>query len=92
MSVIPHFQGDDWDDMWHYPFCYLVLNRNCLIQCKILHKMYYTPARLTKIYNSDLADCWSCKYSLAGFLALPTNTELQGWSDSLKTLPLFRYR
>lgn len=50
VSELPEFDGEDWEDIWDSPFGQLVSSRDRLIQFKILHKFYYTPYRLHKIY------------------------------------------
>lgn len=40
---MPDLQGGDWDDIWDYPFAYLVSAKDHLIQFKCLHRIYYMP-------------------------------------------------
>lgn len=47
------------------PFQHLVSARDRLIQFKFLHRSYYTPARLTKIFGTVSAECWRCTFSPA---------------------------
>lgn len=59
---------EDWEDMWDYPLQPLVATRDKLIQFKILHRIYYTPQRLHRIYPTSSAACWRCSGVPAGFL------------------------
>lgn len=54
-----------WEDMWDHPFKHLVAARDCLIQFKFLHRIYFTPARLARIYPSSSSQCWRCTHSPA---------------------------
>lgn len=67
MAKVPDLGGEDWDDMWSFPFSYLVSERDQFIQFKCLHKIYYTPAKLVKMYPETSAECWVCSHSLADF-------------------------
>lgn len=69
---VPDLQGEDWDDLWNQPFKHLVSARDRLIQFKFLHRSYYTPARLAKIYGNTSAECWRCSAS-------PANAEHIFW-------------
>lgn len=62
---VPDIQGEDWDDLWDHPFKHLVSARDRLIHLKFLHRIYFTPARLSVIYPSVMADCWRCSFSPA---------------------------
>lgn len=66
-ALIPDFRRDDWDDMWDHTFGTLVSARDRLIQFKLLHRIYYTPARLASIYGTDAGECWQCAHSPADF-------------------------
>lgn len=37
--------------------------RHCLMQCKVLHRVYYTKSRLSKIYPNVSPECDRCKHS-----------------------------
>lgn len=50
-----------------YHFKTLVLDRDCFIQFKLLHRVYYTLARLDKISSSSSAECRRCTSSPDGF-------------------------
>lgn len=80
---IPDIQGEDWDDMWDHPFKHLVSARDRLIQFKFLHRIYLTPARLSRIYPSIDSKCWRCVHSPADaehiFWGCPTIQNL--WSE-----------
>ena len=67
VEEVPDLDGDDWDDMWSSPFAYLVSARDRLIHFKFLHRIYYTPARLARIYRAASAECWRCSHSPADF-------------------------
>lgn len=45
----------------------LVSGRDRLIQFKLIHRMYYIPARLASIYGSTSAECCRCTASPADF-------------------------
>lgn len=66
-SLVPNFQRDDWDDMRDHPFGALVSAHDRYIQFKILHRVYYTPARIASIYGSGDAACWRCTTTPADF-------------------------
>lgn len=53
--------------MWSFPFTHLVLARDRLIHFKILHRIYYTPAKLSSIYSQFSEECWRCSHSPATF-------------------------
>lgn len=65
VAEIPDVQGEDWDEVWAQPFKHLVSARDRLIQLKFLHRSYYTPARLAKIFPNASAECWRCSHSPA---------------------------
>lgn len=52
-ALIPDFRGDDWDDMWNHSFGALLLAQDRLIQFKLLHRVYYTPARMAQLSAGD---------------------------------------
>lgn len=58
-------QGEDWDNLWTQPFKQLVSTRDRFIQFKFLHRSYYTPARLSKIFPTASVECWRCFHSPA---------------------------
>lgn len=62
--------GEDWEDMWEYPYLQLVSTRYRLIQFKILHRIYLIPRRLHKIlYIVPLPlYAWRCMGDSAGYL------------------------
>lgn len=62
---IADIQGEDWDDMWDHPFKYLVSARDRLIHFKFLHRVYLTPARLSRIYPTVSSQCWRCSHTPA---------------------------
>lgn len=64
-SEVPDIQGEDWDDMWQQLFKNPVSTRDRLFKFKFLHRIYYTPARLSNIYPTSSAECWHCIYSPA---------------------------
>lgn len=64
----PALDTEDWEEMWEYPFSQLVSARDRLVQFKIIHKVYYTPERLHRIYPSISASCWRCKSASADFI------------------------
>ena len=51
--------------MWDHPFKHLVSARDRLIHFKFLHRIYYTPARLSRVYPSTSSQCWRCVFSPA---------------------------
>lgn len=51
--------------MWDHPFQYLVSARDRLIHFKFLHRVYFTPARLSRIYPTASSQCWRCSYAPA---------------------------
>lgn len=53
--------------MWDHPFGTLVLARDRLIQFKLLHRVYYTPARIASIYGMCAAECCQCTTNPADF-------------------------
>lgn len=83
----PGIQGEDWDDLWTQPFRHLVSARDRLIQFKLLHRSYFTPARLGKIFHTVSAECW--RYSL---LVLTTFSGGAPTSNNFgrKSLPVYR--
>lgn len=42
--------------------------RHSLIQCKVVHRTYYTKARLARIYDSVTPTCDRCKQSPASLI------------------------
>lgn len=64
-AEIQDAQGEDWDDIWTQPFKHFVCARDRLIQFQFLHRSYYTPARLAKIFPDVPAECWRCSHSPA---------------------------
>lgn len=50
-------------DMWRY----VVSTTDRVIQFKILHRVYYTPARIPGIYGTNAAECWLCTTNHADF-------------------------
>lgn len=66
-ALIPDFGRDDWDDMWDRTFGILVSTRDRLIQFKLLHRIYYTLAKLAGIYGTGTGECWRCACSPADF-------------------------
>lgn len=53
--------------MWSFPFSHLVLVRDQLIHLKLLHRIYYTPAKLSRIYPGASAECWHSSHSPTNF-------------------------
>lgn len=43
---------DDWDDVWSTTFSKLVSARDHLIQYKFFHRIYFTPAKLARIFHT----------------------------------------
>lgn len=66
-ALVTDFGGEDWDEMWDYPFQTLVSARDRLIQFKLLHRVYYTPARIAGIYGAGAAECRRCTADNADF-------------------------
>lgn len=64
-AEVSDIQGEAWDDTWDHLFQHLVAASDRLIHFKLLHRIYYTPARLASIYQSVSADCWRCSFSTA---------------------------
>lgn len=75
-AEVPEIQGEDWDDIWTQPFKHLVSTRDRLMQFKFLHRSYYTPARLAKIFHIVSDECWRGSYS-------PTNAKHIFWKCPL---------
>lgn len=67
MVEVPDLGAEEWDDLWSVPFIHLVFARDHLIKIKFLHRIYYTPAKLSKIYMGVSAECWRCSQSPANF-------------------------
>lgn len=57
VEEVPDLGGRDRDDMWSVPFTHLVSVKDHLIQLKFLHRISYTPAKLSKIYPGVSAEC-----------------------------------
>ena len=48
----PELDSEDWVDIWDFPFKILVSLRDRLIQYKIVHRAYLTPARVHRMRSS----------------------------------------
>lgn len=38
LAELPELDGEDWEDIWEYPFSQLMSSRDRLVQLKILHR------------------------------------------------------
>lgn len=56
----PTLDMEDWEEELEFSFTHLLSTRDRLIQFKIMHRVYFTPTRLHKIYPSISASCWRC--------------------------------
>lgn len=68
VADFPTLDMENWEEMWECSFSQLVSARDSLVQFKILHKVYYTPMHLHKIYLSIPTSCWRCDSPSANFI------------------------
>ena len=59
---------DTWDAILLRVHGSSICARHSLIQCKLLHRIYYTKARLSKIYDNVSAECDRCHQSPADLM------------------------
>lgn len=52
-----------WDTALNLVHSSSFYTHHCLIQCKVLHKVHYTNAKLSKIYSTVSDTCNRCKQS-----------------------------
>lgn len=77
LSDFPQLDNDDWDDAWIASFARLVSAHDHLIQFMFLHRIYYTPAKLARIFPAHSSNCWRCD-APAHFLELPAHPAVLG--------------
>lgn len=57
----PTLDKDDWEDCFEESSRLVISSRDKLIQTKLLHRLYYTPQRLQRIYPRQSASCPLCQ-------------------------------
>ena len=57
-----------WDEILRRVHGSSICARHGLIQCKLLHRIYYTKARLARIYDNVSPDCDRCQQSPADLI------------------------
>lgn len=62
--------------MWTHPFKHLVSAKDKLICFQFLHRSYFTPPRLAKIFPSVSAEWWRCSH-------LPADADHIFWKCTL---------
>ncbi len=79
---------EHWERILELTHTSSICARHGLIQCKILHRVYYTNARLTKIYPSVSDACNRCKQSPANLIHMLWECPklFEYWTKILKTL------
>lgn len=56
----PKLDSEEWEEMWECSFSQLASARDRLIQFKIMHRVYFMPRHLHKIYQFIPNFCWRC--------------------------------
>ncbi len=79
---------EHWERILELTHTSSICARHGLIQCKILHRVYYTNARLAKIYPSVSDACNRCKQSPANLIHMLWECPklFEYWTKILKTL------
>ena len=57
-----------WDEILDRVHRSSICARHALIQCKLLHRVYYTKARLSKFYNDVSPECDRCQQAPADLI------------------------
>lgn len=65
---IPSLDGEDWGDCLEQVPKLVISSKDNLIQVKFLHRVYYTPARLHRIFPDRDPVCHSCKVRPGSYL------------------------
>lgn len=60
-SDIPSLDREGWEDCLEYGPKLVISSKDKLIQVKFLHRIYYTPQRLHRIYLDRDPECPRCK-------------------------------
>ena len=58
---IPGLDREDWDDCLADSTALLISTRERLIQVKFLHRVYYTPQKLQRVFPQRTQDCPRCQ-------------------------------
>lgn len=79
-SDIPNLESEDWDEGVQQYIPLMISARDRYIQLKFLHKVYYTPQKLARIYPTQSDRCPKCRNELGTFnacnLVLPLTTRI----------------
>lgn len=63
-----HIEEDQWDQILELVHNSSICARHGLIQCKLIHRTYYTNHRLSKFYPNVIDVCNRCNQSPADFI------------------------
>ena len=85
-----NFEEDQWDNILELVHNSFVCARHGLIQCKLIHRTYYTNHRLSKLYPNVADTCNRCNQSptdlMHMFWLCPKLTDF--WSKIFDTLQI----
>lgn len=87
---VPDLDAEDWEDAWEYPYLQLVSVKDRLIQFKILHRVYLTPQKFSKIYPDVSLCCYKCVGRDADFSHMLWSfwEEVMGFIATLTKIPI----
>lgn len=66
-SEIPDLDSDYWEDTWEYLFLQLISLRDWLIKLKLIHQVYMSPPKNSRIYPNSSSSCWKSGNGNADF-------------------------
>lgn len=80
---LPALAADDWEEGIQQYIPLMVSARDRYIQLKFLHRAYYTPQRLSRIYPTQSDRCPKCKGELGTFIHVVWSCPViqQFWSE-----------
>ena len=88
-----HIEDDQWDNILELVHNSSICARHGLIQCKLIHRTYYTNHRLSKIYPNVVDACNRCNQCPADlihmFWSCPKLADF--WSTIFNTLHMVSY-
>lgn len=65
---VPSLAGDDWEEGIQQYLSLMISARDRFTQLKFLHRAYYTPERLAKIYPAHSPLCPKCSTEVGSFI------------------------